>query len=78
MVDLDLHEKPLSRIGSMMSNHDRIKSMCVFFRSIFFVLHSESILCPFKITAANITWCYLHHLKLDLHMVYDVESDFHV
>jgi hypothetical protein len=58
-VDLDLHEKLLHRIGSIWcQNHIELNLyVCFFFN--FFVFHSESILCPFKITAADITWHYV-------------------
>jgi hypothetical protein len=56
-VDLDLHVKPLHRIGSIWCQNHVELNLCVFFCSIFFF--SESILCPFKITAAGITWRYI-------------------
>jgi hypothetical protein len=58
-VDLDLHEKPLHRIGSIWCQNHVESNLYVFFFVHFFVFHSESILCPFKITAADITWRYV-------------------
>jgi hypothetical protein len=74
-VDLDLHEKPLHRIGSMVSKPCRIESIWIFFVQFFSRF-------PFRINSLsvqNYCWGYymaLRHLKLDL-MVY-VESDLHV
>ncbi len=59
-VDLDLHEKSLHRIGSIWCQNYVESNLYGFFLFNFvFVFRSESILCPFKITAANITWCYV-------------------
>jgi hypothetical protein len=62
-VDLDLHEKLLHRIGSIWcQNHVELNLYMFFSVQFFFVFHSESIFCPFKNTAANITWRYCHLL----------------
>ncbi len=56
-IDLDLHKKPLHRIGSIWhQNHVELNLYLSYFVHFF---HSESILCLFKITAANITWHYV-------------------
>jgi hypothetical protein len=59
-IDSDLHEKPLHRIGSIWCRNHVESNLYVFFSvQFFFGFHSESILCPFKITAADITWRYV-------------------
>ncbi len=67
-LDPILHVKPLHRIGSMRCRFHVELKLYGFFCSIVFIFRSESILCPFKVTAADITWCYCH-LKLDLYGV---------
>jgi hypothetical protein len=60
-VDSDLHEKLLHRIGSIWCQN-RVESNLYVFVSVqlVFVFHSESIICPFKNTASDITWRYCH------------------
>jgi hypothetical protein len=58
-IDFDLHEKPLHRMGSIWYQNHIELNLYVFFLFNFFIFRSESIVCPFKITAANIAWHYV-------------------
>jgi hypothetical protein len=62
-LDLDLHEKPLHRIGSIWCPNHVVSNLYGFYLfNVFFFFRSESILCPFKITAVDITWHYVSKL----------------
>jgi len=58
-VDLDEHEKQLHRTGPIWCQKHVELNLYVFFFIHFFIFHSESILSPFKITAADIAWHYV-------------------
>ena len=60
-VDSDLQEKSLLRIGSIWCQNHVESNLYVFVPfNCFFVSRSESIFCPFKNTASDITWRYCH------------------